>query len=164
MSEGQGSLLNVMVVVILLGLFLTFLNYTRLQGRGQRSRTLALSTMAAESRDVLNGLYEIDYSIPLQENEELIIALRNGCIYGEREGRYKISGFVPVLYSPRDVMEPHLEERMRTNYFMNVSCTNNSMTFGNIPPANAQVIISNDMIVPDPRGGSLEVTLKRWIS
>lgn len=163
MRKAQGSLLIVGMVVLVIAIFISFSYFTLFRGKGGRESKYITHLMAMESRDVLNSLYAVDYSISSEENEELINTLRYGCIYDEGNSRYTISGEVPIMFSPKEVIKSYLDQRFHRNYFLNFSCGKNSIQIGEELSENVSKMLINDLMVPDPRGGIINVKLKRWI-
>lgn len=163
--KAQGSILSVMVVVIMIGLFISFTHYIRTSGEGRNVKELGISMKGIHSKEVLNSFYGVQYPISMQENEELATVLRYACRYEEVGGKYIISEEVPVIFEAKKFTKDYLEKKKVQGYQMIINCSGRkeAIYLGRKPPENATIWLENKVMLPDPRGGIANVKIKRWM-
>ncbi len=160
--KGVAETLNVMIIIIIIGIFATILFLIRFRGTGENIVTFGEASQEFESKTLLNSLYSIHYPIVGADNEELMWVLRFGCAYGNIEtGEFIVSPTIPVIFDPQLFIENYFEQKIGENYFLEIVCGNRTLDYGKKPPNNKK-ILSNKLMFPIPGRGYGESYLRRW--
>jgi len=160
--KGASETLNVILVLIIIGIFATLLFLTRMSGSRENIISLGESLQGQESKTLLNSLYAVHYPIVGADNEELMWVLRFGCAYGSpKEGEFVVSKSIPVIFNPKEFTENYLTEKLGENFYLHAKCPKNELKYGTLPPEGKE-IISTKVMVPLPGGKYGEFYLMRW--
>lgn len=165
---GQGSSVQLMLVVIVVAVFSTFLFVTQSTTTAENIGTFAETITGFDSRVHLLRAYDLSYVVPAEENPGMMAVLAHGCDYGKpvRGYRYVVSEQEPVIFEPELYLEEVLNSTVTGNYYFYMDCNETisggkRLEAGIEPPEDAPVQVAS-IDVPLPEGNRTEAFLYRW--